>query len=389
MEDIEETPTPIEFSVYAERPFDRDLYIQTQQIHIPDECERTPLTINTEFLPYLGTGFKDQLEQSTGSVFHLYTPHGVEYYQNVMILFKFIEEVISEFSESEREQLHALSGVYHRIDRTPILLKLHKMCLKFALAHKLIPQKNGDTIFDKNHVGNIFDFGVLCEDLNIPLGVMCTADLFRYINKFCNPFQIGDMMNLPQISDKEATRLMKRTLYFAKNPDSVYEPNDEDLQHIPDIKLKKGFNVFQQMSLIKKKYEEEEQQQQQRMKLFDTEVQQKKTELQRSLTDTEMTTMCEQSQILTDDDKQSIKMDNNMKSQRFEEFRKEIVSAEDALGHKLCYQELNDLRNNSTILTDTDKSCISFEENNDEENNDDNEKNNDDNEKNNDDNETK
>lgn len=357
----------ITISVYQTRPCNYSNFLKTGINDIPEDTPRVEMDINSDIIPYLGNTFLDHVTVQDDGTYLLNTNEGVEYYDNIKRVIDFINDIVKKIPSEDLEYINSIIDSYHNIYNEQVLINLHRNTIQYGKQKGFLnpvykkDDKKEPSYISQNHLCNIYDFLLLCNCFGINSGIVCGANWLRFVNRNCNPLQIIDIMDPPSISQDEQERLIKRELYFMDNEDSVLEPTSSELNKYPSYNYNPRLNFDYQIKQFKKQYEKDKQLEQERLTKFKELISTYETEYDRSLTDEEIMTVCNESDILTDDDKAGIILDIHMKNQRIEEFQKEINNEQIKLGRQLTQDELNKLRDESTLLTDGEKALIRFE----------------------------
>lgn len=310
-------------------------YLTDGIVYAPDTTNNVSITITSNILQYLGPIFQELYQKCENNVIILSAPLNVNYEDNVITLLKFIEIVVSEFSEDEQTQIIELSNTYSsKHVKNELYLKFKSLCFNFGKNHKMFPNLYNE--LNTEHLRKIHDFSWLCDYLQIYTGVIASMYWMRSFMCMSNVIHISDVIEISPKTHMENVYRAKRTLYFLKHPGDILEPSKDILDKL-DLDINKDIYIEHQILNITHKFETA---QSERFKQFYIEF--KDIIGVNQPTEDELLTYAIESKHLISDDIEKIKFDH--KVQRLLQFHSAVKEVEFKVNRPLRDEEMNDVK---------------------------------------------
>lgn len=331
-------------TVYNARPGNFYNFMMNGTVQQPKKFNKVSIGMGNETLVYLGPVIQGMLNVSESNFIELTSPNNTDYKDNIILLNQFIEEVSSLFNNEQHVLLSQYVNTYHKPSaQHPLIIRLVKLSQRFAREHNIVPQK-GQSV-DMKMVQTVFDFGTLCEYLQIDIGILASSFWFRTITKCSVPLQINDILDIPRFSHEDNVYRAKKELYFLKYPASILEPSRELLDTI-ELEIDENSDIDFQIEYMKQQFEDE---QNQRLNQFNDEIQGTG-----ELPDEELLKLAKDSNTLNEDDYRKIEYE--FTKRRFLAFHQDVLTKEHGLNRKLNKFEFKMMKDASAHLSPQEKS---------------------------------
>lgn len=341
-----DSESPINISVYVLRPININDFLTYGTINKPNNSERINIEVDQSIVKHMGPVFNNLVKSTTDGIILLDTPHCIEYEDNILLLFKFIENVISLFSNEEIYELSQMSKSYNykKIDNQ-IINKLQNLVFSFATNNDIFPDqlKNITT----ENIQKINDFGCLCDYLKIEIGILATVLWYRVLLNISTNLNITDIMDILPDTHKDKVYQIKREIYLLKNPCTLLEPSRKTLDKLNiDVDVRDDIDTYYQIYFIKQKFEEEQD------KRFQKFIDEYKDKLGADISESDILAYATESSHLNVDDIEKIKFD--YKRTRFINFYNLVKKKEFKLKRCLKQNEFDKLKNSFNSFTKDD-----------------------------------
>jgi hypothetical protein len=350
MSDDENNTPYIYIKVYTIRPENFEIFLERKDgtPTIQETLNTINIGVTMDMFRYMGPVVNDLVNKSDSDHIDLGVIDGVNeinYHDNLYMLFNFIRDVISEFSDSDIERLNSYVGTYHKFSNNKLFTELQRKTIKFAKENNIF---GTDTGLTSDQIKAVYDFAMLCYFLQIGIGVIAAASMFRIMSRLSNPMQINDIMVKEFPSHEDNVNKAKRVIFILKNPAYLYEPSDEQLASI-DVNITEGIDINYQINCICEAFLEK---QSQRINQFNQYIEEF-IKVNPELTPTQIMEIAKESNIINEDDINKIMFDD--KKNRFLMFHEKVTERKKELKRNLLPDEFDVLKAQDTNLLPDDK----------------------------------
>jgi hypothetical protein len=348
--DDEYNAPDVYINVYTVRPENFEIFLERKDgtPTIPETLTTCNVGVTMDMIRYMGPIVNDLVKQSGSDHIDLGIIEGVKeinYKDNLYMLFNFIRDVMSEFSDADIEKLNSYFGTYHKFSQDKLFTELQRKTIKFAKENNIFNTGSGLTT---NQIQSVHDFAMLCYYLQNGMGVIAAASMLRIISRLSNPMQINDIMVKEFPSHEDNVRKAKRTVFLLKNPAYLYEPFDEELASI-EVDIMEGIDIDYQIKCIRETFIEKQNERIDQFNLYIENL----METNPDLTPEQIMKIATESDIINEDDIKRIMFEE--KKNRFLLFHENVMERKKELKRNPIPEEFDKLKTEDSNLLFDDK----------------------------------